>query len=68
MARFLLGLAKKWSGRLTATPAEVNGQAGLLLEAGGQRIRVVVLDIAGDRFEAVRIVVNPDKLMGVHSP
>lgn len=65
VARFLLGLARKWAGQGTVQPAEVNGQAGFLLEADGQRIGVLVLDIAGDLIRAVCIVVNPDKLTGI---
>jgi RNA polymerase sigma-70 factor (ECF subfamily) len=68
MARLLLGLARKWAGQATVQPAEVNGQAGFLVEADGQRIGVLVLDIAGDLIRAVRIVVNPDKLTGIGTP
>jgi RNA polymerase sigma-70 factor (ECF subfamily) len=65
VARLILGLMKKWGGQLTATPAEVNGQAGFLLEDSTQRIGVLVLDIAGRLIQGVRIVVNPEKLTGI---
>jgi RNA polymerase sigma-70 factor (ECF subfamily) len=68
VARFLLGLYKKWAGQFASRPAEVNGQPGFLLEAGGQRIGVLVLDVEGGLIGAVRIVVNPDKLTGVVPP
>jgi RNA polymerase sigma-70 factor (TIGR02957 family) len=42
---------------------EVNGQPGAILLDGEKRvIGVVGLDIAGDRVQAVRSVVNPEKL------
>ena len=65
VARFLLGVTRKWGGALTATPAEVNGQAGLLLDVDGQRVGVIVLDITGSVIQGIRIVVNPEKLTGI---
>jgi RNA polymerase sigma-70 factor, ECF subfamily len=42
---------------------EINGQPGaLVLDAGGQIINVFVLDVADGRVQAVRSVINPDKL------
>jgi RNA polymerase sigma-70 factor (TIGR02957 family) len=42
---------------------EVNGQPGaVLLDGEGNLISVVSLDIAGDRIQSVRSVVNPEKL------
>jgi RNA polymerase sigma-70 factor (TIGR02957 family) len=43
--------------------AEVNGQPGaVFLDAEGKLIGVLALDIAEDRVQGVRSVVNPDKL------
>jgi hypothetical protein len=42
---------------------EVNGQPGaLLLDSTGKVIGVMALDIAGGQIQAVRAIVNPDKL------
>ena len=42
---------------------EVNGQPGaLLLDSTGKVIAVMALDIAGGQIQAVRAIVNPDKL------
>ena len=41
---------------------EVNGQPGALLMAGGRIVSVLALDIADGRVQAVRGIVNPDKL------
>jgi len=55
VVRLLLGLVIR--------PAEVNGQAGaLFLDPGGGLISVLVLDIADGQVQAVRSVINPDKL------
>ncbi|GAA5173181.1 RNA polymerase sigma-70 factor [Pseudonocardia eucalypti] len=48
---------------LVIEPREVNGQAGALVRnANGQLINVLALDIADGRVQAVRSVINPDKL------
>jgi RNA polymerase sigma-70 factor (TIGR02957 family) len=41
---------------------EVNGQPGAVLMAGGRIVSVLALDIADGRVQAVRGIVNPDKL------
>ena len=67
VARFLLGLIKRWHGRLQIDPAEINGQPGYLL-VDKEPIGAVALDLGGDtepRITGIRIVVNPDKLAGV---
>jgi RNA polymerase sigma-70 factor (ECF subfamily) len=64
VARLLLGLARR--GRAVGMrfrPAEINGQPGLLAFDPQDRIlSVLVLEIADDRVQTVRSVVNPDKL------
>jgi RNA polymerase sigma-70 factor (TIGR02957 family) len=48
---------------LSFRPAELNGQPGALgLDADGRIINVMVLDIAEGQVQAVRSIVNPDKL------
>jgi hypothetical protein len=43
--------------------AEVNGQPGvMILDADERVISVMALDIADDRVQGVRSVINPDKL------
>ena len=65
VARFLLGLQRKFEGRLRMRPARVNGQPALVGTLDGERASVLVLDIAGERIGAIRLVVNPDKLGGL---
>lgn len=69
VARLIIGLMRKWKGRLGVTPAEVNGQPGFIMsELGRDRIGALVLEIAGSHQVAItgiRIIVNPDKLSGI---
>jgi len=64
VARFMLGLSRlgpKWGVRVE--PAWVNGQPGAVAyDAGGRVVSVLALDIADGLVQAVRSVVNPDKL------
>ena len=64
VARMLLGLFAR-AARLGARvrPVMVNGQPGALgLDAEGRLINVISLDIIGGQVQAIRSVVNPDKL------
>jgi RNA polymerase sigma-70 factor (TIGR02957 family) len=48
---------------LTVRMVDVNGQPGVLsTDADGNVINVMTLDIAGGRVQAIRSIVNPDKL------
>jgi RNA polymerase sigma-70 factor (ECF subfamily) len=64
VGRFLLGLfarARHLGARIRLV--EVNGQPGALgLDADGRLINVLALDVVDGRVQAVRSVVNPDKL------
>jgi len=44
-------------------PAHVNGRPGrVAVDAAGRAVAVLSLDVADDLVQAVRIIVNPDKL------
>ena len=64
VARFLAGLFRRGhalGGSMKI--AEVNGQPGaVLFDSGGRVVSVLVLDISGGVVQAIRSVVNPDKL------
>jgi RNA polymerase sigma-70 factor (TIGR02957 family) len=64
VARFMLGLARrgpKLGARLEL--ASVNGQPGAVTyDPEGRVINVFALDIAGGLVQAIRSVINPDKL------
>ncbi|MGZ0147529.1 RNA polymerase sigma-70 factor [Kribbella sp. WER1] len=64
VARMLAGLAEPfaWIGGVVE-PHEVNGQPGAIFrDAGGRVVNTWTLDIADGRIQAIRAVVNPDKL------
>jgi RNA polymerase sigma-70 factor, ECF subfamily len=64
IARFMVGLFTR-GAQLGATirPVHVNGQPGWIsLDAEGQVINVFTVDVADGRIQAIRSVVNPDKL------
>jgi RNA polymerase sigma-70 factor, ECF subfamily len=64
VARFLLGLARRGAGGgMRLELAEINGHPGLLTaEPEGRLLGVLALDIAEDRIQTLRSIVNPDKL------
>ena len=50
-------------GGVSMRPVDVNGQPGaMILDPDGRLINVLALDIAAGQIQAVRSVVNPDKL------
>lgn len=62
-----LGAWTRAGARMNAVvhEAEVNGQPGALFVAGGRVVSAMTLDIAEGRIQAIRSVVNPDKLRGL---
>jgi RNA polymerase sigma-70 factor (ECF subfamily) len=65
VARLLLSgmRATEPFGRLSLRQVQVNGQPGAMVsDAAGKLIAVAVLDIADGHIQAVRSIVNPDKL------
>ncbi len=64
VARFMLGLARR--GPKMGASVEltwVNGQPGAIThDSGGRVINVFALDIADGKVQAIRSVINPDKL------
>lgn len=64
VARLLTGF-RRYADRhgLTLRPAEVNGQPGLLaFHADGGLVGVLSFDVSGGAIQALRSVVNPEKL------
>jgi RNA polymerase sigma-70 factor (ECF subfamily) len=64
VGRFLRGLARRVRKMgLAGRPVWVNGQPGLLsIDADGRLIGVVAFDVLDGTIQAIRSVVNPDKL------
>jgi RNA polymerase sigma-70 factor (TIGR02957 family) len=62
VGRLLLGLARR-EVDVHFEPAPVNGQAGaVLLDSAGRIVSVLSLDIADGQVQAIRSVINPEKL------
>ena len=65
VARTLVNWARQASrfGGVTLRPTEVNRQPGaVFLDARGDLVSVMALDVAAGQIQAVRSIVNPDKL------
>lgn len=63
VARWLLGVLRRFPSDRSARPVLVNGQPGLLVTSGGVPDNVVVIDLRpDDRIDAIRLIRNPDKL------
>lgn len=67
VARFLLGIMREVpSAGFVIRPAPVNGRHGIVgYYPDGRPQGVVTFEIAGERIQAIRIVVNPEKLESV---
>ena len=63
VARWLLGVLRRFPPGLGTRPVLVNGQPGLLVTSAGVPDNVVVIDPGRDgRIDAIRLIRNPDKL------
>jgi RNA polymerase sigma-70 factor (ECF subfamily) len=65
VARFLLGVLRTVPPGFSARTARVNGGPGVVGYVNGNPASVVALDVADERLNGVRIVVNPDKVRAV---
>jgi RNA polymerase sigma-70 factor, ECF subfamily len=65
VARFLVGILREVPAGFAVRLARVNGRPGVLAYEGGRPTGVVSLDVSEGRIQAVRIVVNPEKLGSV---
>lgn len=66
-ARFLLGILGKAPPGFSAEITQVNSHPGAIGYVDGQPMSVVALDAWGGRIQAIRIVVNPEKLKTIPS-
>lgn len=67
VSRFLLGILGKTPSDFSIRMARVNGDPGVIGYVGGQPMSAVVLEAAVGRIQAIRIVVNPEKLKTIPS-
>jgi RNA polymerase sigma-70 factor (ECF subfamily) len=64
-ARLLLGILGKVPSGFVVRRVDINGQPGVIGEVTGVPIAAATLEILDQRVQAIRIVVNPDKLQGL---
>ncbi len=65
IARFFLGVIKKFPAELRVHRVRVNGQPGFAGMVDGHLEYVLTFDVAGSRIVSCFIVRNPDKLRGI---
>ncbi len=66
VARFITGvLRKSRDDARDVRMVQVNGAPGLVAYSGGRARYVVTLEVGDGRIQAIRIVVNPDKLHAI---
>jgi RNA polymerase sigma-70 factor (ECF subfamily) len=65
IARFTLGIWRRYLKRLTYRVASVNGETGLIAFDGRKASWVLTIDTDGLRILAAYAMVNPDKLRGI---
>ena len=62
VARFSLGTVRFLPEDYQVETAEVNGQAALIIRAGGQALFVLTIEVEAGQIQAIRIIANPEKL------
>ncbi len=65
VARMSLGTKRFWPENYSVELGEVNGQAALIMRAGGQAWSVLTIDVEEGRIQAIWIIANPEKLARV---
>jgi RNA polymerase sigma-70 factor (ECF subfamily) len=65
VARFSLGTKRFWPENARIELEDVNGQAALIIRAGGQVFSVLSIEVEAEHIQTIRIMANPDKLTRV---
>lgn len=62
VSRLLCNIASRVSADSVIAHHEVNGEPGLVFTSGERTTMVMVFEIRNNRIEAIRLVINPEKL------
>ncbi|MEU5564922.1 RNA polymerase sigma-70 factor [Micromonospora musae] len=62
VARYILGLFRKYGDDLSLEIVEANGQAAILASRAGTAVALLTVDASPEGIERVLIVLNPEKL------
>jgi RNA polymerase sigma-70 factor, ECF subfamily len=65
VSRFSLGTRRFWPKDYQVEIEEVNGQAALIIRAGGQAFSVLTIEIEDGQIQTIRVIANPEKLARV---
>ena len=66
-AKFLESVGSELSGEMRVHLAQVNGEPGVVITAGGEPISALVLDVSEGVAQTIHLVANPEKLAGVRA-
>jgi len=65
VACFSLGTRRFWPENYRVELREVNGQAALIIQAGGRALLVLSIEVEAEHIQTIRIIANPEKLTRV---
>jgi RNA polymerase sigma-70 factor, ECF subfamily len=65
VARLSVGTVRFLPEGSTSEIAEINGQAAVVIRAGGRAFSVIAVEVDGRRIRTVRVIANPEKLRRV---
>ena len=65
VARFLLGIMRMAPQNAESQFALINGQLGIVARVNGRPILVMALEMGNGRIQAIRNILNPDKLQHI---
>ncbi|MCU1594366.1 MAG: polymerase, sigma subunit, family [Frankiales bacterium] len=68
VARFLIGVVAKPGPPISYVEATVNGEAGVVGLVDGVVIMAVAVEVVEGQITGIRMVSNPDKLVGISAP
>ena len=66
-AKFLESVGSELSGEVRVHLAQVNGEPGVVITAGGEPISALILDVSEGVAQTIHLVANPEKLAGVRA-
>src|SRR2546426_10911499 len=62
VARMSLGTKRFWPENSRVELGEVNGQAALIIRAGGQVFSLLTIEVEEGQIQTIRVIANPEKL------
>jgi RNA polymerase sigma-70 factor (ECF subfamily) len=62
VARMSLGTKRFWPENYRVELGEVNGQAALIIRAGGRVFSVLTIEVEEGHIQTIRVIANPEKL------